>query len=58
MARPIEATPVLIGEEAAELAASLEKIASTEEIERRKRASREFLAKVTRLKGKRERDRR
>jgi hypothetical protein len=50
MARPIEATPPLTGAEAEELAASLEDVASPEEIERRQRAAREFFAAVTRPK--------
>ena len=47
---PIEATPPLTGDEAEELAASLEDVASPEEIERRQRAAREFFAAVTRPK--------
>ncbi len=50
MARPIEATPPLYGEDAEELLASLEKTASPEEIERRLRRARAFLDLVKRPK--------
>ncbi len=50
MARPIEATPPLYGEDAEELLASLEKTASREEIERRQKWARSFLADVMRPK--------
>jgi uncharacterized protein (DUF2384 family) len=47
MARPIEPTPHLTGEEAEELAASLEVVASPEEIKRRKEEARRWLSLVT-----------
>jgi hypothetical protein len=50
MARPIEATPVVTGEDAEELKASMAKVASPEEIERRKKAARQFYNTVTKPK--------
>lgn len=47
MARPIEATPVVTGKDADELEASIAEVASPEEVKRRKRVAREFLATVT-----------
>jgi hypothetical protein len=46
MARPIEATPVLEGEDAARLLAELEHVCAPEEAERRVAAARKLLAKV------------
>jgi hypothetical protein len=47
MARPIQATPVLKGEDAERLLDSLKDIASEEEIASRMKAAREFLARAT-----------
>ena len=50
MARPIEATPIVTGEDAENLKASIAKVASPEEIERRKKAARQFYNTVTKPK--------
>ncbi|TKC95157.1 hypothetical protein E8A74_47520 [Polyangium fumosum] len=50
MARPIEPTPPLSGEDAEELLASLEKVASPEEVEKRLEAAKRYLADVKRPK--------
>jgi hypothetical protein len=47
MARPIRPTPPIIGEEADQLAAELEQVASPEEIRRRREASRQRLKLIT-----------
>ena len=47
MARPIRPTPPIIGEDADQLAAQLEQVASPEEIRRRREASRKRLKLVT-----------
>lgn len=46
MAKPIEPTPPLEGEEAEKLLAELKDVCSPEEAARRLRASREFLTRV------------
>ena len=46
MARPIEATPVLQGEDAEKLLEELEHVCAPEEAERRVAAARRLLAKV------------
>ena len=46
MARPIEPTPILKGKDAAKLAASLRRTAPADEIERRRRAAKDFLQSV------------
>jgi hypothetical protein len=51
MARPIEATPTLTGEDAEKLQASIARVASPEEIERRRRAARQFYNTVTKPKN-------
>jgi hypothetical protein len=51
MARPIEPTPTLEGEDAERLLESLEHTASPEEIARRRERARAFVAEVTRPKG-------
>jgi hypothetical protein len=51
VAKPIEPTPPLEGEEAEKLLAELKDICSPQEAERRLRVSREFLAKVMKPKG-------
>ena len=48
MARPIEATPTLTGEDAENLQASIARVASPEEIERRRKAARQLYNTVTR----------
>jgi hypothetical protein len=48
MARPIEATPSLSGDEAETLAASLEDVASADQIEQRRKAAQAFFNAVTR----------
>jgi hypothetical protein len=48
VARPIQPTPVVTGEDADALMASVENVASPEEIARRKLAARRFLQTVTR----------
>lgn len=50
MARPIEATPILTGEDAEKLQASIAKVASPEEIERRRKAARQLYNTVTKPK--------
>lgn len=47
MAKPIEATPTLHGEDAVRLLESLPNVASPEEIARRRAISRERLTKTT-----------
>jgi hypothetical protein len=47
MARPIEPTPVLRGEDAEKLAASIADVASRPEIERRVAGARSFLAEIS-----------
>ncbi len=51
MARPIEPTPTLQGEDAERVLKSLESTAPPEEIARRRAQVREFVASVTRPKG-------
>ena len=46
MARPIEATPVLEGEDAEKLLAGIENVCPPDEAERRVAAARKLLAKV------------
>jgi hypothetical protein len=46
MARPIEPTPVLEGEDAERLLAELERVCTPDEAERRVAAARKLLAKV------------
>ena len=50
MARPIEATPTLTGEDAEELQTSIARVAAPEEIERRRKAARQFYNTVTKPK--------
>lgn len=49
--RRIEATPVVTGTDAEALKASIAQVASPEEIERRKKAARQFCATVTKPKS-------
>ena len=51
MAKPIEPTPALQGQDAETLLASLDKTASPDEIELRTQRARQFLAAVKRPKG-------
>ena len=51
MARPIEPTPTLEGQDAERVLKSLESTAPPEEIARRRAQAREFVASVTRPKG-------
>lgn len=46
MARPIKPTPAVTGEDAKKLKASLSRVASPEEIARRRAAAKDFLATV------------
>ena len=47
MARPIRPTPPIVGEDADQLAAQIEQVASPEEIKKRREASRQRLKLVT-----------
>lgn len=51
MAKPIEATEPVEGEDAERLLEDLKKVCSPEEMQRRKAAAREFMAQVYRPKG-------
>lgn len=50
MARPIEPTPPIVGDDADRLLEQLADVASPEEIERRREEGRRFLEEVTRRK--------
>jgi hypothetical protein len=53
MARPIEPTPPLTGEDAEQLLVSLEEVASEEEMARRVEEAKKYLAEMMRPKGAR-----
>jgi hypothetical protein len=52
MARPIEPTPVLRGQDATRLIASLDKFASEAEMDRRRELGRQWMSLVTKPKGR------